>query len=153
MSMPEFIRRLMAVYGEPRTEDPAGFILEYQKALGGYSDEILAKTADQIIREVGPFWPRPAEAVRIARTIADRIWASSSRQLEERKQIEAVQLAPLTPEARARAQEIMDAYLGKSQPKDCDPQSRKLDVSKTTFEAMQRHSRNQYLHRKTTSQG
>lgn len=148
MSVDRFIRRMMTVYGEPRTDDPAGFLMEYQKALGGYSDEILERAGDEVIRTIGPFWPKPAEAVKIARNVADRIWQASARATEERKQFEMVQAAPNAPEARARVQQIMDDYLQNIERKEAESKAMKVDVSRPAFEAMQRNSPNKYLHAK-----
>ena len=151
MSIDRFIRRMMTVYGEPRTDDPAGFLMEYQKALGGYSDHILERAGDEVIRTIGPFWPKPAEAVKIARNVADSVWRDSNRAAEERKQFEAVQAAPNSPEARARVQQIMDEYTQNIEKQEAESKAMKTDVSRPAFEAMQRNSKNQYLHRKPGS--
>lgn len=146
MSIDRLISRLMTVYGEPKTDDPTGFLMEYQKALGGYPDEILDRTGDVVIRTIGPFWPKPAESVKIAAEIANEIWRNSARAAEERKQFETVQKAPASPDARARVQQIVDNYMTNTESQEAAiPMT--TDVARDAFETMQRGSQNQYMHK------
>ena len=58
----EVVARLSAVYGDPKTPDPAMFVDEYIKALTGFDGRVLHRAADRVIKS-SMFWPRPAELI------------------------------------------------------------------------------------------
>lgn len=60
------IARLLAVYGEPRTENPAAFLDEFAKAIAGTSDAALQRAVDAGMKQ-WQFFPRPAELLEIIR--------------------------------------------------------------------------------------
>jgi len=56
----EILKRLVGVYGEPKTPDVETFFEEFAKALDGYSREALHLACSRVIR-ARTFWPKPAE--------------------------------------------------------------------------------------------
>ena len=68
----QFFKRLLSIYGPPKTSDQQGFIAEYIKALGGFSPEVLERACNQIIRENQyKSWPTISECLKAA-SIAKR---------------------------------------------------------------------------------
>jgi len=63
------ISRLTNVYGEPRSDDPVGYLRELRAALAGWDEHTLNTAASRLIK-VAKFWPRPAEIIEIAEQIA-----------------------------------------------------------------------------------
>jgi hypothetical protein len=65
------LTRFAGLYGEPKTDDPTAFAAEYRQVLKGFTDTILADTADRVIRDqVYRAWPTPGECYRAANAIA-----------------------------------------------------------------------------------
>lgn len=67
------IKRLSNVYGAPNTADQESFYDEFCKALKGYSEALLEKAIDTVVKErTFPGWPVVGEVVeavnRVART-------------------------------------------------------------------------------------
>lgn len=68
---PAMLDRFLTVYGRPKSDNPAGFIDEYAKALSGFSEAILDKAASRIMSaHEYPTWPALGECVKICREIA-----------------------------------------------------------------------------------
>lgn len=58
------IRRLSRTYGAPTNGDPEAITEEFCKALGGYSESLLERAMDRVIRErTFPGWPTVGEVV------------------------------------------------------------------------------------------
>lgn len=64
----EVISRFMAVFGEPKTPDPDGFLVEFAQCLSGCEATALRKAADTLIRR-STFWPKPAEVLELVSEI------------------------------------------------------------------------------------
>lgn len=62
------IRRLMGVYGEPKTPEPDVFLTEFEAALAGYDEDALQEAVTLTIRR-STFWPKPAELLDATREI------------------------------------------------------------------------------------
>jgi hypothetical protein len=69
----EVVARLNAVYGDPKTPDPAMFVAEYIKALTGFDAKVLHKAADRVIKQ-STFWPKPAEIIAEAEHVASEFY-------------------------------------------------------------------------------
>lgn len=72
------IRRLLAVYGTPKTEEPEILFDEFAKALSGFRSDILVNGIDRVIRERAfSAWPTVGETVKACRDVcgemADRV--------------------------------------------------------------------------------
>lgn len=64
MSSNPLVKRLAIVFGEPKTEDPVGFLAEYANAFKGNSKDILDAAADVIIKQRKfRAWPTVAECL------------------------------------------------------------------------------------------
>jgi hypothetical protein len=58
------VKRLAIVFGEPKTEDPVGFLAEYANAFKGTPRDILDAAADVIIKQRKfRAWPTVAECL------------------------------------------------------------------------------------------
>jgi len=56
----KLIARMINLFGEPKCEDPAAYIVEVRESLKGWSDELLQVAGDKA-RDECKFFPRPAE--------------------------------------------------------------------------------------------
>ena len=140
------IGRLMAVFGEPRTDDPATFLAEYRRTLIFYDASVLEKTADRVIDDA-QFWPRPSEVRKTAANIAAAI--SASRRAAEHQPIEDHPTA--TPEEKASVDQIVKTALN-SMRAAIEPDPGKVPLpwlSPEAFAEMQRQSPNR-LHRRSS---
>lgn len=140
----EVIKRLVAIYGEPKTGDPEAFLEEFAKAISGYSRESLHRACDRVIKAC-TFWPKPAELLEHLRakiqTTPDFPNNDWSRD------------AP-TPESRARCNALMADLrraLSASTTGEA-PRARLPDVDRPAFEEMRERSPLHHLHRVTLSQ-
>lgn len=73
------VARLLSVFGEPKTPDPALFIEEFTKAMKGVDPLVLEKAADRWMKRDTPFWPRPGELLAEAENVAADIYADKLR--------------------------------------------------------------------------
>lgn len=134
------IARMMAVYGEPKTEDPLLFIDEVQRAIEGYPPAVIDEVGNEIIRK-SKFWPRPAEVVEKADAICAKIHANTF------KPTPVEDLPPPTEEQRQRAKRILALALNAMKITGAREEAKPLpDVSRDAFEAMIRHSPNRALY-------
>lgn len=139
--------RLHAVFGEPRTPDPDTFLHEFARAIGGWSDDVLAKAGDEIIRTC-TFWPKPAEVNEAAQRIVSATYKPTPYPA-------GPELPPPTPEEAERARKLVEEAAqviikrGKEAMGIEDKPMR--DVSRPAFESMQRNSPNEGLHRRKLS--
>lgn len=65
----EAFDRLLATYGEPRTDNMAGFATEFRNAVEGYAPRALQLAVTAWIRKDTPFWPRPGELAAECRRV------------------------------------------------------------------------------------
>lgn len=152
MNAPEdiLIDRLLTVFGEPKVDAPDAYLVEFGNALRGWDANILAKAGDEVIRSC-KFWPRPAEVIDIARGIAASEAAARQRNAPPPHGDDR---PPLSPEAAARAQELvaeMKRFIAANTIND--PATKPIDWvrgQKPGFERMQRESPNHGLHRVLT---
>lgn len=78
------LRRFMTLYGEPRTNDPAIFIGEYEKALAGTRQDVLEAATDALIRgNERRSWPTIGECVKAVHAAAERIEFASRHKPSE----------------------------------------------------------------------
>jgi hypothetical protein len=138
------IERLMAVFGEPKTDDPATFLGEYRRTLKFYGAEVLEQAADRVIDEA-MFWPRPSEVRRTASAIAAEL--AHKRRAAEHKPIEENPTA--TPEEKAAVAKLVSGALNTMKAAiEPDPAKTPLQwLSPAEFAEMQRNSRSR-LHRR-----
>ncbi len=67
------IDRLFTLLGAPeRTENIAGFIAEYRRALDGYGSTVLQKAADHLVRNCGKAWPSLKACVEACNDTAEQ---------------------------------------------------------------------------------
>lgn len=72
--VPNALRRLAAVYGDPQTEFKGELIAEFKAALAPYRADILTKAIDRVIRERAfPTWPTVGEVVKACREVSDEM--------------------------------------------------------------------------------
>lgn len=68
------IRRLMAVYGTPKTDEPQILFDEFAKALSGFRTDLLAKGVDRVIKDRAfSTWPTVGEVVKACRDVCDEM--------------------------------------------------------------------------------
>lgn len=134
------ISRFIAIYGEPKTDNPILFIDEVSKTLECYAPAVVEQVGTDVIRS-SKFWPRPADIVERADAICRKIDANKFVPDPEKD------LPPPTAEERARARKIMELAMAamkvtgtREEPVKNNPMQR------PAFEAMQRNSRNTHLH-------
>jgi hypothetical protein len=139
------VHRFLVMFGEPKTPDPALFLVEFEKAIRGYRPDVLEKAVDRVIRS-NTFWPKPAEVREMADGISE---VSASREsysaiLEERER----GWKHPTPEERARTQQLFNMLNLKLKSIDGEPidMSVAKDSQRPGFEKMQNASKNTHLH-------
>lgn len=68
------MRRLVAVYGEPKTEFGEDLFDEFNAALSGFRGDVLTKGVDRIVRDRAyQNWPTVGEVVKACRDVADEM--------------------------------------------------------------------------------
>lgn len=142
----DLIERLVAVFGEPRVNDPNAYMAECAKAWSGWSGSILHRAGDELIR-TAKFFPRPAEindiAGRIAADDASRKAASAPPRIEAERQ-------PPTPEQCERTSLLVQQLKRfVAEHTLSDKPAPKVDwtrVQRPAVERMQRESPNRELH-------
>lgn len=135
------VSRLLTMFGEPKTDDPIAYMNEFERAVAGYSAEVLERAGNETIKR-SKFWPRPSEIVERADRIAAEIAAEQRRRNPPPVEPE---LPPPTPEQVARAKAIVAAAKAAMTAEQDKP--RQLPrVNREAFEAMQRTSPNRHLH-------
>lgn len=76
------VKRLAIIFGEPKTEDPEGFLSEYANATRGVEKDILNAAADVIIKQRKfRTWPTVAECLD-AIDLAKKMVVSKGKMLE-----------------------------------------------------------------------
>jgi hypothetical protein len=139
--------RLMTIFGEPKTPDPALFLAEFVKAIKGYSPAVLDEAVNRIIK-ANVFWPKPAEVREIAESILDRTGTSHAEYLRQLDEREAKWKKPSDDE-RARTKALFDNLkltLSGVDGKPVDFNELAIRSQRPGFEAMQRNSKNPHLH-------
>jgi hypothetical protein len=92
------IRRLLAVYGEPKTDETEILFEEFAKALTGFRADILAKGVDAVIKDRAfSNWPTVGEVVQACRDASEAM----ADRYEPQKQV--YRKSDPVPEAVARA--------------------------------------------------
>lgn len=150
MTVDEFIRRLMVLYGTPDSPDDAAFLEEYREMLNGTGEHLL-KPAGDIIRDTHSRrgWPTPAEV----KTVVSKAAAlAAPRKYETKRDDESD--APsngrrrMPDEEREALMRAFRASMAEFELKNIVKRERP-DVTRPAFEAMQRNSPNGF-HRKIT---
>lgn len=136
------VARLFAVFGEPKTTNPALFLEEFAKAIKSYSAEVLERATDEVIRDC-TFWPKPKEIVDRATAIATSI----ARRNKPAAKPEPLP-PPLTPEQKAEADRIMAEFYANIKAKEITEQGAVNwhRGQRPQFEQMQAESPNTHLH-------
>jgi hypothetical protein len=149
MSVDFMIRRFIAIWGNPKVEEPNLFIAEYRRCLDGFSDAALERATDRAI-DTSKFWPRPAEVRELA-VAASAFLAGlhkSSRHPDEHNPIEPPQ--PLSEEAKQRAMAMVETLRRTAAALDLkEVIERRPPMDRPTFEQMQECSPNVELHSDT----
>lgn len=97
-----FLRRMLTVFGEPKTDNVEAFLGEYERALGGYTEESLKRGADAIINgNTFKAWPTPGKC-------REAIEANVPR-AEPNYELSEPAPPPLSEEERKRANELADS--------------------------------------------
>ena len=137
--------RMIAMFGEPRTEYPEVFLADYRKALDGWNPEVLDKATDRV-QQSCVFWPKPAEFLEQARIVASEIERAKPRRPAEH---EDIQIIKRSPEQIAMAQELVDNFSRFVADKTITHPTAATDWKRGQrdgFEAMQRNSPNRGMH-------
>jgi hypothetical protein len=66
MTRASIVERLMAIYGNPNTENPELFLSEFEQALAGTDERLLHKAIDEGMKS-WQFFPRPSEVLTVLR--------------------------------------------------------------------------------------
>jgi hypothetical protein len=135
------VSRLLTVFGEPKTDDPIAYMNELERAVTGYSAEVLERSGDEVIKR-SKFWPRPAEILEKADRIAALIEAEQHRRNPPPPEPE---LPPPTPEQVARAKAIVAKAKAAMSAAEDKPKPLPR-VNREAFEAMMKTSPNQHLY-------
>lgn len=138
------VAKLLAVFGEPRTENPAVYLTEFTKAISCYPGDILELACNDVIRTC-TFFPRPAEIVQRAEEAM-----ALRRKPGPYKPSEPVP-PPLSPEQRAELAKIMSLFKADMSEADKDSAFQRPDWrrgQKPQFEAMMKNSPNRELYEK-----
>lgn len=137
------IRRLVAVFGEPKTDDPELYLAEFERALTGWSAEILQLAGDKVINE-SVFWPKPAEVIGVARVVAGDLARKNSK--PEHLPIYKNQASE---EEKARVKELVRLALVGIRRHDSDEPVIRDETApnRDEFEAMQLNSPNRFHRR------
>lgn len=137
----KLISRLLNIFGEPKCEDPAAYIDEFEQAISGYAEDVLAQAGTEVIKRC-TFWPRPAEVIGIIEEICRRRDAAKPDPPRPKD------LPQPTPEQVARSRQILAAAVAAMRagaPKAIQPVP-VPPMQRPQFEAMQRASPNRHLH-------
>ncbi len=136
------VAKLLAVFGEPRTDNPKLYISEFTKAIACYPAEILELACNDVIRTC-TFFPRPAEIVQRAEE------AMALRKKPGPYTPEPPPPPPLSPEQKAELHRIMSLFHKDMSDADKDSAFQQPDWSRgqrPQFEAMMRNSPNRHLY-------
>ena len=140
------VHRFLVMFGEPKTPDPALFLVEFEKAIRGYRADVLEKAVDRVIKS-NTFWPKPAEV----RDMADSILESTTSHVAYNAALDARERGwkHPTPAERARTQALFEKLKLKLNGVDGDPIDLTVarDSQRPGFEKMQQESPNHNLHR------
>lgn len=137
----EILKRLVGVYGEPKTPDVETFFAEFAKALEGYSRDALNLACSRVIR-TSTFWPKPAE-------ILEHVRAKVSHHPEFIDPPAPENIQPPTPESRARVAALMSDLRKTLTEKVVDAENPHWkDVSRPAFEKRQAECPVPHLHRR-----
>lgn len=144
------IDRLLTVFGEPKVDNPSGYLDEFAKALRGYDAEILEAAGDAVIREC-KFWPRPAEVRDHCESEGHRILLRRSDTRPKTGQSSEFSRNDASPETKARVDALVSDFKAMVASRQIEkaPEEKWRDVSRPAFERMQRESPNGGLHRLT----
>ena len=144
MTPDEFLHRMVVVFGAPDTPDDDLFIDEYRAVIGTPNPRILA-VAFSILRDEHEFksWPVPAMVKRAIGAAALRV--SGPPRPNDDIEHQNPRANP-SAESRARVADLV-ANMVSNMGEEEGPQKFPFDVSRPAFEAMQRSSKNPYMHR------
>lgn len=138
----QIIKRLVAIYGEPKTLDPDVFLAEFEKALEGHREESLHRACSEVIRTC-TFWPRPAELLEHVRPTA----TYSHPNFTEPPVPEGY--TKPTQEDRARVQALVSDLMAKLESNSHDVGNPHWsDVTRPAFEKRQAECPVPHLHRR-----
>lgn len=152
MTPDDFLRRMVVLYGAPDTADDALFIDEYLAMIGTPNPRVLA-VAFSIIRDEHEFksWPTPA-VVKKAISSADLRVHGPYRPEGSMKPDNP--RANASPQSRKRVDDLVSGMVEKLKTGGSEaPTYPFVGVQRPGFEAMQRNSPNQYMHRKPSRNG
>lgn len=106
----KFTRRLMNVFGEPKTTDLGAYLAELANILGGYSDAELQEAATLLMRAAKyRTWPLPAEMLEAAKSARRELLAKG----RETKPAENHNPDPWSEQAKAAADKLINSDLGR----------------------------------------
>lgn len=101
------LSRFLTLYGEPKTDNVAAFLDEYERSLGHFSAEVLRRAANKVIDDqVFKAWPTPGECRKAAEHAAQLMPRSAPSQAELDKQAEKWP-AP-SEESKARVRSLVE---------------------------------------------
>lgn len=118
MSSNPLVKRLAIVFGEPKTEDPVGFLSEYANAFKGTSKDILDAAADVIIKQRKfRAWPTVAECLDAIDAARKQVVQNGIR-LEPIENFDTWWAALVARVQTAQAVEEIDAAIAEVKPYD-----------------------------------
>lgn len=144
MTPDEFINRMLVLYGAPETADTDMFFNEYRAVIGKSEPRVLAVAAS-IIRDEHEYknWPVPAMVRKAIASASVRVHGPAKH---EDKNWQNPRANP-SEESRQRVQEMVSEAVHNMGGDKASQPKKILGVSRPEFEAMQRNSPNQELHR------
>lgn len=137
----KLISRLLNIFGEPKCDDPAAYIDEFEQAISGYAEDVLIQAGTEVIKRC-TFWPRPAEVIGIIEEICRR------REAAKPPPPPPKDLPPPTPEQVERSRQLQAVFKTavRARTFKFDEPAKNNPMQRPEFEAMQRASRNTHLH-------
>ena len=127
----EMLSRLSRMFGDPRTNDPDGYMDEFERALRGYSRDVLIQATNELIDNAArPFWPTVGEARAACRKAAERLAMLAKGPARSAQEQE---WPSPSPEEAARMMALI-TEAGKKMASVKDPERALPDVSREAFE-------------------
>lgn len=136
------IKRFWTLYGEPKTQDPDGFLAEYETALRGFTEPILRQAVDRVVKaNEYRSWPMPGEVCKACADIGVEVGAKAKREYREPQ----IPMPPApSPEAVARVKALAAEFARKHRMNELSDRKPLPDVSREAMDALQSASLNRF---------
>lgn len=139
------VARLLSVFGEPKTADPALYIEEFSKALKGTDPMVLEKAVDRWMKRDTPFWPRPGELLAEVERVAADLYNDKRRAEHKPFAMREVDEAVIA-RVKTMVEKAVGAMQGDGHVVGKASETQWERGREREFRAMQECSRNSHLH-------